>query len=242
MRINAHKLPTMDIPGQFTAGSYPHGLGKTPGKRSMRMFDTRRALTDMANQIRTCRGADGLTLQQLATRSGVAASTIHKVEAQQMVPTVSVLLKIAKGLGRRPEELICDQIDAESADNDGLYAYPASNGNAPSTPDSLINTASRARPNVGVWQIDLSHEKKFPVLDLDPRQRAIVLVERGEVDLQAGDQRIQMDAGDCIEVEGGRIQSRKEHPESASLMLIVSPPGNLHRWLGEPRPSAPIFS
>ena len=202
MRINAHKLPTMDIPGQLTAGSDPHGLGKTPGKRSMRMFDTRRALTGVANPIRTCRGADGLTLQQLATRSGVAASTTHKVEAQQMVPTVSVLLKIAEGLGRRPEELIRDPIDAESADNDGLDAYPASNENAPSTPNSLFNTAACARPNVGVWQIDLSHEKKFPVLDLDPRQRAIMLVERGEVDLQAGDQRIQRTLGTASRSKG----------------------------------------
>ena len=74
-------------------------MGKPRVGGFLKMFDTSRALADMANQIRVCRSADGLTLQQLATRSGVAASTIHKVEARQMVPTVSVLLKIAKGLG-----------------------------------------------------------------------------------------------------------------------------------------------
>lgn len=58
--------------------------------------------------VRTCRNGDGLTLQQLAARSHVAASTIHKIEAQQMIPTISVLLKIAKGLERRPKELIRD--------------------------------------------------------------------------------------------------------------------------------------
>ena len=72
------------------------------------MIDLEHVLADMAGQIRRCRAQDGLTLQQLATRSGVAASTIHKVESQQMVPTVSVLLKIARGLGRRPAELIRD--------------------------------------------------------------------------------------------------------------------------------------
>ncbi|MEE8165374.1 MAG: helix-turn-helix transcriptional regulator [Myxococcota bacterium] len=83
------------------------------GKR--RGFDTRPALADMASQIRACRAADGLTLKQLAARSGVAASTIHKVESQQMVPTVGVLLKIAKGLGRRPQELIRDEFASPTA-------------------------------------------------------------------------------------------------------------------------------
>jgi transcriptional regulator with XRE-family HTH domain len=69
----------------------------------------------MASQIRAYRAADGLTLKQLAGRSGVAASTIHKVESQQMVPTVGVLLKIAKGLGRRPRELIRDEFASLTA-------------------------------------------------------------------------------------------------------------------------------
>ena len=82
------------------------------------MFDPRPALADMADQIRSSRSEDGLTLQQLASRSGVAASTIHKVESQQMVPTVSVLLKIAKGLGRRPDELIRDEVwSAEASES-----------------------------------------------------------------------------------------------------------------------------
>lgn len=86
------------------------------------MFDAGPALADMAKQIRSHRAADGLTLQQLAVRSGVSASTIHKVEAGEMVPTVLVLLRIAKGLGCRPEERVRDRfedpvvlIEAESA-------------------------------------------------------------------------------------------------------------------------------
>ena len=68
-----------------------------------------------------------------------------------------------------------------------------------------------------------------------------VLPGRGRRALRAGEQRVQMDAGDCIEVEGGRIQSGSAQPESASLMLIVSPPGNLNLRLGQPSPSAPVF-
>jgi transcriptional regulator with XRE-family HTH domain len=208
------------------------------------MFDTSRALADMANQIRVCRSADGLTLQQLATRSGVAASTIHKVEARQMVPTVSVLLKIAKGLGCRPEELIRDRLEEES------LANPAENGALAATQDHEPAPALApirapqpgAKPDVGIWNIVLSADEIFPSLELDPCQRAIVIVEQGEVDLQAGKQRVQMDAGDCIEIEGGSIRSRMGQSGSASLMLIVSPRGDLHVHLGAPRPSAPTVS
>lgn len=212
------------------------------------MFDTSRALADMATQIRACRTADGLTLQQLATRSGVAASTIHKVEARQMVPTVSVLLKIAKGLGCRPEMLIRDQLDDQTTESRAEQASRSSSHETqpPAIPASTARPGRQARPgakpDVGVWQIDLSADKAFPPVDLDPLQRAIVLVQRGEVDLQAGDQRVQMDAGDCIEIEGGQIRSRTRQLESASLMLIVAPRGNLDRSLGQPRPSTPVFS
>ena len=236
----------MDDAGQVTSGAPPGRLGRAPGEETAQMFDTSRALADMANQIRSCRSADGLTLQQLATRSGVAASTIHKVEARQMVPTVSVLLKIAKGLGCRPEELIRDRFDDETSESEGQEASPEGSGNGAvaggsSTPssDGVRREPAGAFQNVGVWQLDLSREKAMPILDLDPKQRAIVLVERGEVDLQAGDQRVRMDAGDCIEVEGGRIQPAADLARPASVKLIVSPPGNLGARLGQPRPSDP---
>lgn len=189
------------------------------------VFDTRPALADMANQIRTCRGSDGLTLQQLASRSGVAASTIHKVEAQQMVPTVSVLLKIARGLGRRPEELIRDD-----------FAAPGS-GNRQAADSASSGTLASDGPEraVGVWKIDLDRDHSLPPLDLDPRQRAIVLVEQGAVELQSDEEKIPMKAGDCVEIGGGhRLRSDGAQLDPARLTLIVTPPGDFGDHLGAP--------
>ncbi len=50
--------------------------------------------------IRT-RESLGLTLQQLSSISGVAPSTIQKVEAGTMVPSVAVMMKIARGLRKK---------------------------------------------------------------------------------------------------------------------------------------------
>lgn len=50
-------------------------------------------------KLRGARQALGLSLQQLATRSGVSAAAIHKVERGDMVPTVTTLLKLAAAVG-----------------------------------------------------------------------------------------------------------------------------------------------
>jgi len=79
-------------------------IGRGGHRDGIREVD--RYLHEIANRIRRWRGEERLTLQQAAQRSGVAASTIQKVESQQMVPTITVLFKIARGLGRSPVELL----------------------------------------------------------------------------------------------------------------------------------------
>lgn len=192
------------------------------------MFDTGPALNDMAAQIRLCRATDKLTLQQLATRSGVAASTIHKIEAQQMVPTVSVLLKIAKGLSRRPEELIRDA--APQGEMSELGPNSASG----------LAIPQEAKPKLSVWHINLTANESLPSLTLDPLQRAIVLVEMGAIRLSAGGQNVAMSRGDCLAVEGGLLKSRDPQESPVRLTIVGAPPGDLARHLGSPDLSAAV--
>jgi transcriptional regulator with XRE-family HTH domain len=63
-------------------------------------------LTHIAERTREWREQAGLTLKELGERAGVSASTVHKVENRQVSPTIAVLLKIARGLGRHPTELL----------------------------------------------------------------------------------------------------------------------------------------
>jgi transcriptional regulator with XRE-family HTH domain len=65
-------------------------------------------LKRIAARIRSWRDDAGFTLQQLGDRAGVSASTIHKIENLQTVPTIAVLLKVANGLNRRPSELLAE--------------------------------------------------------------------------------------------------------------------------------------
>lgn len=198
------------------------------GGVSKSMFDTRPVLADMASQIRFHRSSEGFTLQQLAARSGVAASTIHKVESQQMVPTVSVLFKIAQGLKVRPEDLIRD------------HFWNIRTENAPSD-SSLSSSEGQGRKSglrsAGVWRIALDRDQGLPLIILDSQQVAMVLVESGILRLQTEHEQTDLQAGACVEISsGGSIQSMPGQP--TRITLIISPPGDIDQILGTPH-SAP---
>jgi transcriptional regulator with XRE-family HTH domain len=70
------------------------------------------------------RQASGLSLQQLADRSGVSAASIHKIERSTMVPTITVLMKLARALDRSVSYLVDEE-------------------EAPSSPVALVRARSR---------------------------------------------------------------------------------------------------
>jgi transcriptional regulator with XRE-family HTH domain len=66
----------------------------------------------IGERIKSARAQRDYSLNDLANRSGVSASTIHKIENYAMVPTVTTLLKIAKGLEKGLHFFI-DDADSE---------------------------------------------------------------------------------------------------------------------------------
>jgi transcriptional regulator with XRE-family HTH domain len=191
------------------------------------VYDVRIALNDMATRLRACRARDGLTLQQLATRCGVAASTIHKIEAQQMVPTVSVLLKIARGLGRRPEDLVRDRFrDIPGASDED----PTGDSNA----DAGAGSEPHFDRSVGAWRVDANRGERLDLVRLEPGQRAIVFVERGQGELSGPTRRLRLGAGDCAELEDEEFTLASDPSDPVAVLLIVSPAGYLAEHLGPP--------
>ena len=55
----------------------------------------------IGERIAQLRSEAGLSLRELADRTGVSFATIQKIEANAIVPSVATLLKIAQGLGRK---------------------------------------------------------------------------------------------------------------------------------------------
>lgn len=66
----------------------------------------RTAPLTFGREVRRRRGALGLTLEQLAERSGLTPNYIGTVENGRRDPSLSTVLALAKGLGLAPGELL----------------------------------------------------------------------------------------------------------------------------------------
>lgn len=81
---------------------------KVSGTRAERAPSARRRVDEHVHgvvgsigpRLRRLRQEQGLSLQQLATRAEVSAAAIHKIERNDMVPTITTLLKISAALER----------------------------------------------------------------------------------------------------------------------------------------------
>ena len=86
----------------------------------------------LASRLRALRQAQGLTLEQLATRSGVSRSMISLIERQETSPTAAVLHKLAQALGQSLSELFldaeraADELPLSRLDQQPLWQDPAS--------------------------------------------------------------------------------------------------------------------
>jgi len=159
------------------------------------------ALNGISKRVRAWREELGLSLHELAARSDVAASTIQKVETGQMVPSVAVLLKIARGLERRPAELVSDQ--SEESDVVLLRAKE----------HPVISASSRMRverlsgdlfdPAIEVWRVQLHPGYGSGKGMYTYEGEEVVLCEEGEVTFRIGDDEYRLGAGDTLHFKAG---------------------------------------
>jgi transcriptional regulator with XRE-family HTH domain len=54
----------------------------------------------IGDKIRMCRKEAGQTLNDLARKAGVSPAAIHKIEKKEMIPSITILMKIARALNK----------------------------------------------------------------------------------------------------------------------------------------------
>jgi transcriptional regulator with XRE-family HTH domain len=157
-----------------------------------------RHLVQIAERIRRWRDEAGFTLQELADRSGVAASTVHKIEKNQTVPTISVLLKIAHALKRRPDELLIEdspEIAAAHRRKDEKLRL----GSQDRTQIEQL-ALGIARSSIDIWRV--YHQPGFGSGDESQRLKyegeIIVLCESGELTFEIADSTFVIEEGDSL--------------------------------------------
>jgi len=159
------------------------------------------ALTAVSRRVRAWREGLSLSLHELAERSDVAASTIQKVETGQMVPSVAVLMKIARGLDRRPAELVSDESD------EAEIVLMRSKEHAVMSAGSQMRierlSGDLFDPAIEVWRAYLR-----PGVGSGRSQHAyegeeVIICEEGEVTFRFGDDEYRLTAGDTLHFKGG---------------------------------------
>lgn len=150
-------------------------------------------LDRIAERVREWRAAEGLTLQQVAVRSEVAASTIQKVESQQMVPTVAVLFKIARGLGKSPADLVDDR----TASRDVVHLRATDDGSAPKCATRHL-TGQLADAQLTLWRVVHAPGEGAEARHLAPRGEVVIFCESGRLEATANDQLFTLEPGDSL--------------------------------------------
>lgn len=155
-------------------------------------------LSQVSERIRQWREDAGLTLQDLAERSGVATSTIQKVETERMIPSLAVVLKIARGLGRRPAELVND------GDGDLEVVHQRARARRPVGVDDrmLLERLSGdlLDPALEMWRVTL-HPGVSSGEPLRYEGEELVVCEKGAVTFRVGEQEFVLRAGDTLHLK-----------------------------------------
>lgn len=99
-------------------------------------------VSSIGPKVKALRQEQRLSLQQLAVKAEVSAAAIHKIERNDMVPTITTLLKIATALDRPVSYFV----DSDEGPRDPVAFTPASHRPAVYTPHAGLSLAGVSGP------------------------------------------------------------------------------------------------
>jgi transcriptional regulator with XRE-family HTH domain len=156
----------------------------------------------IAERVRELRAGHGLSLDALASKSGVSRSMISLIERGESSPTAVVLEKLAAGLG----VMLASLFDAPAAATPTPAGPVARRDDQPQWQDPASGYLRRNVSPPGVPQPMQIVEVQFPpggrvafetgARDLRVQQQVWVL--EGTIDITLGEERHRLREGDCL--------------------------------------------
>lgn len=168
----------------------------------------------------------GMTLQQVAARSGVAASTIQKVESQQMVPTIAVLFKIARGLGHNPVDLLDDSFGV------GDVIHRTNSRHELESRRLLHLTGELTDAQFSTWRVVQEPGQGLVAPGLGPRGEVLILCESGQLEATVGDEVFTLKPGESLHCKTRKgFGWRAVGDEAAEFTVVGSETSDIDRLL-----------
>lgn len=187
-------------------------------------------LVRVSERLRRWRSEAALSLQALATKSGVAASTIQKIERRQMVPSIAVLLKIAHGLGRRPSEFL----DEHAARVEVVHTRATERRRYP---DGSGGKIERMAADVVDQRLDAFRVEHLPGASMGPVPirfdgEGLIVGLAGELTVTIADERYLVQTGDSLHWKAKLPHSwANESDAPTSFLIIGTLPQDMRRLL-----------
>lgn len=209
--------------GERSSGSRPSKLlpAATPCGRSSGGFPAvDESVRRVAARIRAWRGEAGLSLQELANRSGVSPSTIHKIEHGQTVPTIAVVLKLVVGLGRRAAELFDDGPRRPAA-----TLVRATDRWELTTTEGVVLQALAGDPaarDMGVWRV--VHPPGFSFGGRTMRHgdgEMVIYLERGDLAVRVEDDEFTLRAGDTLHFKASSPHAWRNDGAEEAVAIVL---------------------
>jgi transcriptional regulator with XRE-family HTH domain len=173
----------------------------------------------IATRIRRWRDEASLTLQDLADRAGVSASTIHKVENNQTVPTLTVFLKIAAGLGRSPGDLLDTDVKPGmvmvTRADERLVVGPLDGHRLERVVGELLNS------ELDMWRSTIQPGVAADMAPLKGEGESILLVEAGELRVWVDEEEYLLAPGDAIHHKSS-LGRRTINDGDVPVVILVS--------------------
>ena len=177
----------------------------------------------VGERVRALREAMGLSLRDLAERSGVSAPMLSQVERQETSPTIAVAAKIAAGLELSLSQLLrLDEGEHVTISRSGQRRRFERGGHrfeelTPPLPGQRADVSLHTlKPGAATGGSD------DPPMH-EPGSRETALVEHGAVTLVCDGQRYELREGDCVTFDADLPHHFENDSDSdAGLLAVVS--------------------
>src|ERR1035441_10364756 len=181
-------------------------------------------------RVKALREAAGLSLRDLAERSGVSAPMLSQVERGETSPTITIASRMAAGLDLRLSQLLrLDEDGAVTVVRPGERQHGGSRrrGHA-----FEVLTSSRPGQRAELSRHVLAAGGATGAADDPPRHepgsRETALIERGAVVLVCDGQRHELDEGDCVTFDAD-LPHHFENPTAAEAAFLAVLSAGLRR-------------
>ena len=180
--------------------------------------------TVIGARVKALREAAGLSLRDLAERSGVSAPMLSQVERGETSPTLTVAARIAAGLDLRLSQLLrLDEGGAVTVVRAGDRTRGGSKRRGHNF-EVLTSSQPGQRAELSRHTLAPGGATDDPPMH-EPGSRETALVERGSVVLVCDGQRYVLDKGDCVTFDADlphHFENPKERDADAEFLAVVA--------------------